>query len=92
MKRSFLRGSVPLFAPCLLLIGSAGVVRALEGTPSPTPSEALDREVKAARSYLEGWFGTPMVVPPIEIVAGPAPDGSADLPGHYQDGVVRMRP
>jgi hypothetical protein len=77
-----------------LLAGGPGPVPSvLAGgqTPSPTPSEAFDREVKAARSYLEGWFGTPMTMPPIELIEGPAPDGSADLPGHYQDGVVRMR-
>ena len=45
----------------------------------------------SARSYLEGWFGTPMSMPPIEIVRGDARDGSADLPGHYQDGAIRIR-
>jgi hypothetical protein len=33
-----------------------------------------------------------MVMPPIEIVEGPGRDASTDLPGHYQDGAVRIRP
>jgi hypothetical protein len=51
----------------------------------------FDLEVKAARSYLEGWFGAAMSMPPIEIAKAEPRDGSADLPGHYQDGVVRIR-
>jgi hypothetical protein len=52
----------------------------------------FDREVRAARSYLEGWFGAPMLMPKVEIVEGGTRDGNADLPGHYQDGAVRIRP
>lgn len=52
---------------------------------------AFDREVRSARSYLEGWFGTAMSMPPIEIARAEEHDGGADLPGHYQDGVVRIR-
>ena len=33
-----------------------------------------------------------MVMPPIEIVEAPTHDASADLPGHYHDGTVRIRP
>ena len=47
-------------------------------------------EAKAAQSYLEGWFGAPIVMPPIEIVMGPS--AAADLPGHYLRGVIRLRP
>ena len=31
-------------------------------------------------------------MPPIEIVEAPTHDASADLPGHYHDGTVRIRP
>ena len=56
-------------------------------SPTPWPSAAFEREVRAARSYLEGWFGTPMSMPPIQVVR----DTNADLPGHYQDGAIRIR-
>jgi hypothetical protein len=71
---------------------SAAIASAGDPSPSPSPVEAFDREVRDARSYLEGWFGTPMVMPPIQIVEGPTRDANADLPGHYQDGAVRIRP
>jgi hypothetical protein len=88
-----LRGFGPLFVSGLALFGAGGrAPLAQTAAASPAPAEVFDREVKAARSYLEGWFGAPMTMPPIEIVAGPAREGSVDLPGHYQDGVVRMRP
>jgi len=70
----------------------AAIARAGDPSASPSPSAAFDREVREARSYLEGWFGTPMVMPPIEIVEAPTHDASADLPGHYHDGTVRIRP
>jgi len=56
-------------------------------SPTPWPSPAFEREVRAARSYLEGWFGNPVSLPPIEVVR----DTNADLPGHYQDGAIRIR-
>lgn len=68
----------------------SATARAGDPNPSASPSEAVSREVRSARSYLEGWFGTPMTMPPIEIVEGR--DAGADLPGHYQDGAVRIRP
>lgn len=73
-------------------MAAAAVARAGDQAPSASASGAVDREVRAARSYLEGWFGTPMLMPPIEIVEGPTRDVNADLPGHYQDGAVRIRP
>lgn len=73
-------------------VAAAAVARAGDQAPSASASGAVDREVRAARSYLEGWFGTPMLMPPIEIVEGPTRDVNADLPGHYQDGAVRIRP
>jgi len=76
----------------IALVAAAAVARAGDPSPSPSPLGTVDRGVREARSYLEGWFGTPMVMPPVEIVEGPTRDGSADLPGHYQDGVVRIRP
>lgn len=76
----------------IVAVTSAALARAGDPSPSPSPTGPVDREVKAARSYLEGWFGTPMLMPPIEIVEGPTPDANTDLPGHYQDGVVRIRP
>lgn len=33
-----------------------------------------------------------MLMPPVEIVESGSRDTNADLPGHYQDGVVRIRP
>jgi len=59
--------------------------------PSPSPSGAFSREVRAAQSYLEGWFGTPMSMPPIEVVRSESHDVNPDLPGHYQEGAVRIR-
>lgn len=53
---------------------------------------AFEREVKAARSYLEGWFGTPMELPPIETAPSASTEAAGSLPGHYQDGVVRLGP
>lgn len=82
-------------SPIVLLIASvlapAAFARAEDPAPSPSPREAFDREVRAARSYLEGWFGTPMSMPEVEIVKGETREASADLPGHYQDGAVRIR-
>jgi hypothetical protein len=47
--------------------------------------------VKAAQSYLEGWFGSSLFMPPIEIARGETREATVDLPGHYQDGAVRIR-
>ena len=52
---------------------------------------AFEREVQAARRYLEGWFGAPMTMPPIEILDDKGSGASAELPGHYQNGVIRVR-
>ncbi len=73
-------------------MAAAAVARAGDPAPSPSPLGAVDRGIREARSYLEGWFGTPMVMSPVEIVEGPTRGGNSDLPGHYQDGVVRIRP
>ena len=70
------------------LVHAQGPV-ASDAAPSTAP---FDREVKAARSYLEGWFGAPMVMPPIEVVPVGPGDAVDDLPGHYRDGVIRIRP
>lgn len=59
---------------------------------SPTPSPAMEAEVKAARKYLEGWFGAPVTLPPIIIVPSGASARAGDPPGHYQDGVIQIRP
>lgn len=53
------------------------------------PTAAMTREVKEAQSYLEGWFGAPVVMPPVEIVE--ERDGAPELPGHYVGGVIRLR-
>ncbi len=76
----------------IVVVAGAAVARAGDPAPSPSPLGAVDRGIREARSYLEGWFGTPMVMPPVEIVEGPTRGGNSDLPGHYQDGVVRIRP
>lgn len=69
---------------------------AQDGGPSPTPTASLDplveRELKAARSYLEGWFGAPLVLPPVEVTPAGKTPGSGDLPGQYHNGVVRILP
>jgi hypothetical protein len=79
-------------AVILLWSASAGAsAQVISGNPlASAPSDFFNREVKAAQSYLEGWFGTPMVMPPIETTV--RSEGADDLPGHYQDGVVRLRP
>lgn len=51
----------------------------------------LDRAAKVASSYLEGWFGAPVPLPPIEIVTGEPADVRINFPGHYRDGVIRIR-
>jgi hypothetical protein len=87
---SGLRLSVAGLALILLGWGRPAEAQTTSGTaPDPARSEVFGREIKEARSYLEGWFGTSIVMPPIETVTE---DGSADLPGHYQDGVIRLRP
>jgi hypothetical protein len=73
-------------------VASATIARAGAPLPSPSPPEVFDREVRSARSYLEGWFGTAMAMPPIEINEGPPRDMNVDLPGHYHDGSIRIRP
>ena len=62
----------------------ASVAAAQEARPT-----ALSLEMKAAQSYLEGWFGSPIAMPPVEIVEqrGSEPE----LPGHYVGGVIRLR-
>ncbi|MBK5256081.1 MAG: hypothetical protein JJE39_08605 [Vicinamibacteria bacterium] len=85
------RSSVAGCALLLILgIASAAAQPSSGGPKGSARSELFDREVKAARSYLEGWFGTPMVMPPIETAAVARSDAGDDLPGHYQDGVVRL--
>jgi hypothetical protein len=66
--------------------------RASAELPVPARAPGFDREVKAARSYIEGWFDAPMVMPPIEISSDDQKDGAVEPAGHYQDGVVRLRP
>lgn len=64
--------------------------------PAPSPEngqgEAFEREVRAARSYLEAWFGASMVMPEVVVLKDEAEEGTAELPGHYQDGIIRLRP
>lgn len=71
----------------------AGAARAQETTPSPQPAAAQPapwaQEVKAAQSYLEGWFGGAITVPPIEM--SEERSDSPELPGHYVGGVIRLR-
>lgn len=74
----------------------SGLAAAQDGAPPP-PSAAplnpsVERELQAARSYLEGWFGAPLVLPPVEVTPAGKTPGSADLPGQYHDGVVRILP
>lgn len=81
-----------LVATALSVLSARPADGQTKGDPAPPPgAEAYEREVRAARSYLEGWFGSPMQMPPIEIAAAGGASGS-DLPGHYQDGIIRLRP
>ena len=81
----------------ILLTGLLGVsaLKASE-TRDPVEVEAArspdhDREVKEAIAYLEGWFGRPIALPPIEVLDTDQPSG-VDAPGHFEGGVVRLRP
>lgn len=49
-----------------------------------------EREVREALAYLEGWFGRPIHLPPIEVLDTESPD-ALDAPGHFEGGVVRLR-
>lgn len=62
-----------------------------ESPSTPTPPPAIEREVKEAQSYLAGWFGAPVALPRIEIVSAGPGEGAADFPGHYHDGIIRLR-
>lgn len=62
-----------------------------ESPSTPTPPPAIEREVKEAQSYLAGWFGAPVALPRIEIVRPASGGDSADFPGHYHDGIIRLR-
>ncbi len=62
-----------------------------ESPSSPTPPAVIEREVKEAQSYLAGWFGAPVALPRIEIVSAGSEDGTAGFPGHYHDGIIRLR-
>ncbi len=90
-----MRGLSPPVA-CLSLLIFSLVPGAVARVPAPAAisvkPRSFDREVQAAKSYLEGWFGAPIAMPPIDIVRGENRDASADLPGHYQDGAIRLRP
>ncbi len=66
--------------------------RVFAEAPVPVRAAAFDREVRAARSYLEGWFDARIVMPPIEVSSGGAENGMVEPAGHYQDGIVRLRP
>lgn len=83
---------------CLVLLAPGlhatepGSGSAAGGQAPSGKAQGFEREVKLARSYLEGWFGAPMNMPPIETEAPRTSDGSARFPGHYQDGVVRLQP
>ena len=83
----------PAVSSVVSAVVPARPVRAGDPDPavSPSPSAAFDRELKAARSYIEGWFGAPMVMPPIEIVRSDQGGGVADFAGHYRDGVIQLR-
>ena len=83
--------SARLFALLLLPVFGAQA-RETEVRPPPTPPATIDREVREAQGYLEGWFGAPISLPRIEIVEAASSDAAMDLPGHYHDGVVRLRP
>jgi hypothetical protein len=69
--------------------------RPSEGFPKAPAAAVLspfDTEVKAARKYLEGWFGSPFNPPPIEVLRSDATGPSTDPPGHYREGVIKIRP
>ncbi len=66
-------------------------VAAPESPSLPPPPAAIEREVKEAQSYLAGWFGAPVALPRIEIVSAGSEDGTAGFPGHYHDGIIRLR-
>ena len=73
---------------CLALAVLWPVQEASAAAQPPT----LEGEIRAARSYLEGWFGFPLTMPPIETPVDAGGDGMAEPPGHYRDGVIRLRP
>lgn len=74
----------------------SSLTAAQDGAPPSTPTASLNpsvvRELKAARSYLEGWFGAPLDLPPVEVTPAGKTPGAGDLPGHYHNGVVRILP
>lgn len=71
-----------------------GSALAQKAAPSPESGqgEAFEREVKAARIYLEAWFGASMVMPEVLVLKDEAGDGTVELPGHYQNGIIKLRP
>ncbi len=90
-----MRGPLCCVARCTLmalLFFAVSAGRSVESIDPARRSEVLDREVKAARSYLEGWFGSTLRLPPIEVAEGPSANAGATLPGHYQNGAIRLRP
>ena len=87
MRHSILRASA------VLAFAFVSPLSAQAPTPSALTGHAgFERELKAARSYLEGWFGAALVLPAMEVVKVDPANPSADPPSHYQDGVVRLRP
>ena len=63
------------------------------GASTPAlPADPIDGEVRAARKYLEAWFGVPFVLPPIEVLKAENEGPAVDLPAHYRDGVIQIRP
>ena len=89
-----MRGPCPPFAclgPLIFLLLPGAVAHGSDPSAISVKPSLFDREVKAAKSYLEGWFGAPIAMPPIDIVRGENRDAPADLPGHYQDGAIRLR-
>ena len=90
MRGSFPK-AFPLFVAGLFLVPPAASPQAQDLSGPDARKETFDREVKAAQSYLEGWFGSSIAMPPIEIVRDETKEAAADPPGHYQDGAVRIR-
>jgi hypothetical protein len=79
-------GKSRLFALALTLCFGPGPYAEASAPP------AIEREVKEAQSYLAGWFGAPFALPRIEIADALVGDPAADPPGHYHDGIIRLRP
>lgn len=84
--------ALPVLLAAVIALPAAAAHRTGDAFSLVVPrGPVLEREIRDARAYLEGWFGFPIPLPPIEVLDEGNPS-RVDAPGHFEGGIIRLRP